>query len=429
MSRWDEIKKGLWFLLTGESYTQPKIDSSELVEVVYIGSGVTVAVPRLAAAVKPVENLAIGNKTYKDSVLKLFVKTFNLTPENVSSQDIIWRQWLGLGRGGVREPNDLIEIANSDKALAFRARAITILLLPDLRFSPFMWVDNSGIKGWNYLFLYKKINVSTFPDQLKRFIGELVCLNVDAVTATDYNDKLYNSIFGYNKYILQMLAILSEKDHLAERLFNRYHMIDPVGYSGMEECSGYHPFEELMWAEVPETWKWLADKKMHEIVLSEVQGKTKPRHDWEDALSCYAGIVRYYVCVRDRFIYGIDLYISQITFLMNLKNAAKYSVIESRHLRKTLELLDGEVNRELRHRVSRYVVLDTRNTAYHNFWVHDEETRLGAQMVLDEFGDEDTELQERLVLLLMNYRLKEKEKVDRLAEEAARVSEVENQMK
>src|SRR3989344_4496988 len=83
----------------------------------------------------------------------LFLKIFNLLPTDLFEQDKTWSEWLNLKDGRVQEPRDLCALVKSDLALAFRARAIVILLLPDLKFSPFEWKDDSRIEDWNYLFL------------------------------------------------------------------------------------------------------------------------------------------------------------------------------------------------------------------------------------------------------------------------------------
>ena len=396
-------------------------------DVIPLGPGISVIMPRSLTAKVP-KKLGIGNECYKASIRDLFLRIFNLLPTDLFEQDKTWSEWLNLKDGRVQEPRDLCALVKSDLALAFRARAIVILLLPDLKFSPFEWKDDSRIEDWNYLFLGDRIEVVTLPDQLQHFIGELVCLNVDAVLTTEFNEKLLSTIFDYNNYIIQLLAILPESDPMADELFKRFPMNDPIGFSGMEDASGYNPFKRLLRSGIPEKWKLLADRQMQEIVRSEQEGHTIPRYEWEVALSCYMSIIQLGL-YGDNFPYRKELFATQIAFVLTLPNVTKHSLIDSYKLYDVLRMLAGDENKQLRHSVARYAVLDTRKVEYGSFMVYSDDTRQAAQAILDEFGSEDEELRSRLESLVAHADERAREEASQTVAKEEQVDAVLSKMR
>jgi hypothetical protein len=134
-----------------------------------------------------------------------------------SEEDRLWNAWFNLDKK--REPRDLQLLLASDVRKEFKARALIVLLAPDLRVLPFRW-DDTDHSLRNYLFL-RWLEVKAFPQELVSFAGELVCQNIDYALGQQDRD-IHGALFEYNKLILQFLAVLPEDDDLAQRLFSRY---------------------------------------------------------------------------------------------------------------------------------------------------------------------------------------------------------------
>lgn len=368
-------------------------------DVMPLGPGISVIIPRTLTAHMP-HNLGMGNEKYRAQIRNLFLQVFGLAPAQFSETNFTWAQWLGLNSPRKREPRDLIDLVLSDVKDPFKARALTILLVPALRFSPFLW-DGEDNLDWNYL-CTDKIDPASFSKELLQFFGELLKINVDAVLSTEFNEKLFNTLCTYNRCILQMLAILPEDDPLADELFKRYPLNDPVGFSGMEDSSGYNPLSDLFNANIPENYKWLADIKMQQVIRSEESGWITPRYEWENALKCYINMIQLHF--YGKFPYGKELLATQMGFVLSLPNLKNRALLQNYHLGGFLEALSGENYRQLRHNIARYIVLENREAEYGDFRIYDDSTSKSAKIVLEEFGTEDEELRVRIETLTAEAR-------------------------
>lgn len=308
-----------------------------------------------------------------------------------SEEDRLWGAWLDLGKK--KEPLDLIHLLTLDVRKEFKVRALTVLLTPDLRTLPFRWDDTSDYLR-NYLSM-SRLKVEIFPQELVHFAGELVCQNIDCVIGKQ-DEKLLNTLFQYNKLILQFLEVLPEEDLLAERLFLRYSVNDPVTYRTMDEASGYNPLYNIFCAEkVPTKWKFLADEKMRERIIAEAEGLEQPREEWEVALQCYIEHIRM-SNYGGREAYSRDLLASQIHFITELPNIEEHDLglFLSDQMAHFMEAIP-EDKRETRHKLARLIILG-KTEGYFVFSALNQESRDMADRILLEFGTEDTELADKL---------------------------------
>jgi len=152
--------------------------------------------------------------TYLERIQHLLVGFVNL--DGASEEDRLWNTW---HERSTVKTFDLDSLLRSDVRMGFKARAIIVLLAPDLRTLPFRWDDHDH-QHPNYVSSDRRL-VKNFPQELRGLVGELVCHNVEH--ALDQQDeKVRTALFGYNSLILQFLAMLPEDDDLADRLFSRY---------------------------------------------------------------------------------------------------------------------------------------------------------------------------------------------------------------
>jgi hypothetical protein len=350
-----------------------------------------------------------------------FLSRFSSTV-HPDEENRIWNAWLDLKN--TRESSDLTILLKSDVRQEFKFRVLIVLLAPDLNVLPFRWDDKDRLR--NYLSLHL-INVQTLSQDLVDFTGELVCQNIDYVLAKK-DAKLYEALFIYNSLILQFLAVLPEDNDLAERLFRRYQINDPVPYQNLESMSGYNPLRHILCArDVPLKWKVLADKQMQDRIVAEVEGRAKPREDWENALQCYASHIQ--VNYDGHGGYSRELFASQIRFITELPGVEGYSraLFKSWQLIYFMEAISGEELRETRHKLARLVVFSkTKNTS--RFTVCDAESRLAAELMLREFGTVDLELAAKLDELLTYANHQAAKSLEEQAQKQQKANEVLNLM-
>lgn len=362
---------------------------------------------------------------YSDRIIQLLTRFVNVVYP--SEEDRLWNAWLDIDK--IREPcDDLQSILTSDVRKEFKARALIVLLAPDLRVLPFRWddVDNSICR--NYLNLCW-LKVKAFPPELMSFAGELVCQNIDyAHSQKDRNVR--RALFEYNKLILQFLAVIPEDDELANQLFSRYQINDPVSFWNIDEASGYNPLCTIFCAEdVPTKWKVLADKQMRDRIVAEVEGCAQPREDWEVALRCYTDHIQM-SNYDGREGYSRGLLASQIRFITELSGIEGYSqeLFNSRQLGHIMEAIPGDAIRETRHKLARLVVL--RETEEHSrFSVFDPKSRRVADLMLREFGAEDQDLFIKLNAMIAEANRREVENSDTQLKQREKINKVLNQMK
>jgi hypothetical protein len=223
--------------------------------------------------------------------------------------------------------------------------------------------------------------------------------------AREYSDdeNVHLALTYYNRYALDFLALLPENSKEAEEVFGCYELRDPVIFMNIDDCSGYNPLYPLLNEEIPEKWKRAASVKMHNIIMAEQSGKTKPREDFEDALRWYVDQIQLPLISDDGTIrYSTELFAFQVGFVLGLSVINERRLFNNWNVGKILKILSGDQHRELRHRFARHVAFRTADP----FFVHDKNTNRAAKAMLAEFSD-DAELVAKLNEIVKNGRVKE----------------------
>lgn len=191
----------------------------------------------------------------------------------------------------------------------------------------------------------------------------------------------------YNELILKLLPVLPEE--MAEKLFTHFNLNDIGPFSNMDFASGYNPLSNLYNDRViDEGWKRKAAARMHEIILREETGKSKPRQPYEAATERY----RY---ILDLMLYGelpmsSEFYQEEVAFLLT---NTKEPVVKSWNTGKAMDLLTEQ---GLRHQfIRRQVLSPLPDSDKRHFSVYNQETMEIARRILGEYS-QDPELQDYL---------------------------------
>jgi len=306
-----------------------------------------------------------------------------------TEEDSIWEKWVDYAD---RDEKSLIELLSSDARDNFKKRALFILLVPSNDFNPLYWKKNVGQFYYRDEFL-KKLN-----DNQLDYVADLIyefCLALRSsepknvaeggegfVMFMSVPDKLVKPLDYYNRCILSLLPSLPEEK--AKKLFSLFSFIDLVAYFGLDDASGYNPFRDLLYSDISEELKKVADDKMRQIILSELAGKTKPRKDWEGALHQYADIVQ--SMSHSKPSYSLDLYASQIQFIMDNRKG-RSDLISNYLVINLFNIFVDEKFAKLRRTIARYSLLEN-NEAFSRFSIYGKETQQAVDYILKEFGDD-----------------------------------------
>src|SRR3989344_2186391 len=202
----------------------------------------------------------------------------------------IWENWF---RASTHSSPELIEIVYGQFQEEFQRRALFLLLIPDARLAPFCWhPPNYTVKcAYNYLGYevdFRKVESGLRAHAiywLTKFI-DYARWQLPASVSSDQKALLLDT---YNKYILQLLAVLPAEDNQAETLFPYFSINDLTPWVDSGNRSGYNPLYKL-WANpsINEKWKKMAETEIRQIIKSELRGESYPREPYENALKCYA---------------------------------------------------------------------------------------------------------------------------------------------
>lgn len=386
------------------------MNSKELPPATMVGypDEITVYIPKSMMVPLPKE-IGAGKNNYAEAINDLLEKVFGLDKAAREQDENLWKRWVNLGQAdGAHSLRSFLTLPVRD---SIKAKAVTILALPVLNLSPFYWKDQSD----SNLLYGDNFQPALFSPQLLTYFIELIKYNLDIVRATPYNEKLYEMLSTYLSYILKAMEVLPEDDLQQKELYKRYQLNDPNGYENFEDSSGYNPFSNLLYSKVPERFKVLADSTMQQIILSERQGFSKPRYEWEDALRCYIDILqRVGYSKLEEFPYSKQLYASQLQFLLDLDVVDKKQMVPGYMLGKLFRILSGDKYRSLRHKLSRFAALENTDR-FSSFHISKEALPVANQM-LEEFSGIDSELAERLQTLLIEYERSKKESLNQKSE-------------
>lgn len=315
-----------------------------------------------------------------------------------TGDDKVWKQWVDYKR---RETRDLVELLTSDVRDSFKRRAIFLLLVPSADFSPIYWTEEVG-KFYQRLDFLKTLTPELLgyaTDLIVEFYTILKPMHCDrpkhyaqgggGITIfMSVPDKYHDVLYFYNNCILLLLTMLPEEQ--CERIFPLFSLLDISTYSNMEDASGYNPFQNLLYSKVDEKWKRRADSTMRQIIGDEVAGKTKPREEWENALRCYAYTIKLQL-YGEKLPYAVDLFADQIQFLVSKEHYGN-ELIDDWKVARIFQVLSADTYKEIRYRVARFVVFGNKD----EFRVWSDDTLQGAEMMLNEFGQDDKELARRI---------------------------------
>ncbi len=322
-----------------------------------------------------------------------------------SKDDKVWKQWVDYKK---RETKDLIELISSDVRDSFKRRAIFLLVVPSAEFSSIYWTEEVG-KFYHKFDFLETLNpdlLAYVTDLIVEFYKMLIPMHCDkpkhyaegggGITVFwSVPDKYHDALYYYNDCILRLLYILPEEQ--CERIFPLFSLRDISTYWNMEDASGYNPFHSLMCSEVNEKWKKQADAMMRQIIIDELSNKTKPREEWENALKCYSYIITTQFH-REKLPYSVDLFADQIQFLVSEKNYGE-NLINEWYVVKILQILSADIYKEIRHKVAKFMAVGNQG----KFSIYSEETLQGARMMLDEFGQDEKELTQRIQSIIEGY--------------------------
>jgi hypothetical protein len=350
------------------------------------------------------------------------VNPFIASAVGLKKDDHVWEEWLELEDpdNSSGYTSNLIDLLRSKVRIEFKMRAVAILLVPFRYCIPFKlnseWNGAIREDGNTLLDLWKNF--------FKRFniTGELLTFTADLIhhcilEVKDIPKKVRGydvSLYYYNDYIIQLLGILPEDDPVAEKLFSVYQLFGPhiIHADGNRDLHySYHPFFEILIANIPEKWKRLAISRMHTIIEEEESGLREPPSEDGHAvrtLKAYAGEISRQICAYQKIFYSTELFVFQLRFILGLSQIQNLGLFPSYDIHRILKIITHRRYKPLRYRLARYVVLEntTDNT---KFKVYSKETKSAAKVMLAEFGD-DSQIASVLSSLLDQYHEVEKTK-------------------
>lgn len=311
-----------------------------------------------------------------------------------TEEDKIWGQWVDYAHRGTE---DLVKLLSSNVRDSFKRRAIFLLLVPSADLNPVYWKDEVGKFYQNLDFL--KTLTPNLLDYATELIVEFYELlrpshrdkpkNIAGggggiVVFMQIPDKYHTALCFYNNCILRLLALLPMER--GEKIFSLFSLRDISTFSDMEDSSGYNPFQNLLYSEVDETWKRRSDATMRQIIQNELTGKTQPREKWENALICYAEVIKLQTC-GDGLDYSVGLFADQIQFLVSEEHFGS-ELLSSWEVPRIYKILSADIYKEIRYRVVKFLIFGNNR----EFSVLSDDTLIFAERILEEFGEDDQNL-------------------------------------
>lgn len=343
---------------------------------------------------------------YKESINDLLRKFEFETSEK---DNCLWNSWVDLAKEG--EFSALLHtLLRSGARNSFKAKAIIVLLAPDLQILPFRCFNKD--QSQNYLYYSGSFELESFPKEFVRFGGELICLNIDYLTRDrEITEEVRNALFVYNRFIIKFLTVLPEDDNLASRLFRLYQSsisllynhrdvydvdyeeyYEEGGEDDMSESGYDFLFSIITNKLVPLKWKLLADEEIRKPITSETESGSGFM-----CLRRYIYNIGTANCVGDFEYYPRELFVSQISFVMELPiDYYGKKLLDSWKEIYNIGAMAGNEFRETRHKLARQIILDKKN----DFLICLPSDRVMASNMLKEFGAEDKQLAEKLDLLV-----------------------------
>ncbi|MFA6194981.1 MAG: hypothetical protein WC719_04640 [Patescibacteria group bacterium] len=351
-----------------------------------------------------------------------------------TKEDKAWKQWVDFRN---REENDLIGLLTADVKEGFKRRALFLLLVPSSDFNSIYWKNEVGkfYKGPEFLHSLSPSLLGYVAELVSEFCRTLSPMHCerpknivsgggDIRIFMQVPDKFHDALSFYNNCILELLPLLSIEQ--GEKIFSLFRLMDISSYSGMEDESGYNPFSWLLSAkDIDEKWKKMADVEMRKIVQNELSGKVKSREEWENALSCYASVVQSQIFSGPN--YSVAMFAEQMEFIVdNCKS--RMQPINDWHVAKIFNILAADNYKDLRYKIAKFVVFE-RQGKHSEFSVYNEETLQAATQMITEFGDNDSELADKLTQLITINEEKQTDNAAKLLKKQQAEEKLLSQMK
>jgi hypothetical protein len=336
------------------------------------------------------------------AVRKLYKDTFSLDDKGFRKHNQVWEDWLQVKE---KEPGNLIGLLNQVGINdAFKARALTILLLPKLSIKPFQWGEKYSAPDNNYTMMLSGFDFSVLSPELQRYMFEYLALCMQLAMDADLESetKVRETLYHYNRIVIFALGVLDKDEPSALKLFSLWQPLSPTVYCNMDTASGYDEIFVMLHAKIPNIWKWKTHERMKKIILSEISGKTKPRADWEGArLGYHSAINRGFH--SKKFPYDTYLFADQVEFLIGPGNETGKEGFRDYYCKNIYHLLEGDEYLELRRRFARYMILGDHGE-YFSFKIYGEEEMQVARQMLSEANENDQELKTELQRLIVEGR-------------------------
>ena len=330
---------------------------------------------------RPEDKTATSNEQTAKAALTMMIARWKemLFP---ATDDPIWASWVNFKKNihDHREWCDLESMVKGDFRDGFKARVLTIMLLPELRWNPFPWTDRDRDSyahfGWDIKLQHLSRPVLAYTADL---VTTLITHGHDFIDKKR-NDRVVQCADTYNACIMELMATPLD-DTRKRQLMDAFSLRDHGEWdSDTGPGSGYNPFLAFMQhTGILENWKRLLDQKMRLRTQAEVAGIERPRNDGKRALYWYNNLFRYTLA---RLPYSQELFRDQVRFLVSLPNTTKYPFVESHLLQGVLSGIGDDKN--LRHAVTRNVLLHRVEDPDWHFYGE----LPFAKKLLAEFGDD-----------------------------------------
>jgi hypothetical protein len=317
-------------------------------------------------------------KSYANRVRALIISMFGLSKQDWVEQNKAWNNWFTL-EDRDRHQHEVEALLKRDVKDAFKARVLAILFAPQAGDVPFVGGEhhNSDLG----LMIDESARLSDLPTTLRAFAIALIGIYTSAVKDCP----------RYRTQILDALKILPHEDPTAAQLFERYPLVDIMQHP--DDRPDCHSFGELLYSkQMSEKWKRFADTKMRKIIS--VDEKRRPIIG-RSVIEQYAYHIMAYPDSTG-WAGGVDRFASQIDFLLRFPNLRGYYLFPDHQMKKILDRIGGDAHADLRLRFARRVMHDEGGA------INDANVHAIAVKLLEEFGERDPELGEKLRSAIAN---------------------------
>ena len=228
-----------------------------------------------------------------------------------NGQDGLWRKW---AEGKPDEPRLLLDLLKADVDDGFKARALLVLLVPDLHLvAPFAYWGTVNPTYRNYVSL-TRVELGELSPTLTRFVGELVRMFVSWLTVEDA-DRLWDrnaSIYDhYERAIQALLPVVGEELGMDLLAWLR---IDQLMSGGT-----YWPFSRLLLdPAVPQPYKVAAETEVRKHLLAEAQGTDNFYQEVGGLLMWYVAQLAIATSMSP-LPYSVDLLADQVAFVTSFQ--------------------------------------------------------------------------------------------------------------